>query len=569
MKTNSVAHRTFGFIKKHALLILSALLALISFALCAYYIIYPAEGYLHSDCTDSLLWANASVESGKVFDDNFRYAAMLPFSASLWFIPLIHLFGYSMTAQTAGMLIFLLLFTLAAYFMCRSLEWSHTASFCMISALLLILSGSDKLREIMWGHVIYYSLALLIIMVGIGLCARLSKNLANALCPTCEKKTSAIVKSSIYAAIIFLLFAGNGTNGFQLIAMSSLAVFAAIFAERFFDGGTKIFSKKNIPAALNLALIVISSLVGLLILDALKGDKFANYTTIYSSFSKLEDWYSNFASFFQSYFSLIGVSVKGGEPLFAKESIPALVRIVGGVVLLVVPVVMLFRYKHIKEQSTKILLWTHLAVSAIIMVGFICGRIGNANWRITPMVGTAIIATAATTREFLLAIKNKERSSAHIVQFRAGLLICAVLIAFSAVNANDIRKMPKDYGRDNSLHQLAETLEEKGLEYGYATFWRSQAITLLSDSNVKCRETLVNSKGIITDYYQSSRLWYEDQEGVDKYFVILSKSEYETVAKTSHWKKIMRESYVEHFECAGYQVYVFDENIILLGEFKG
>ena len=569
MKTESASLSPLEFIKKHALLILSALMALISFALCAYYIIYPAEGYLHSDCTDSLLWANASVESGKVFDDNFRYAAMLPFSASLWFIPLIQLFGYSMTAQTVGMLIFLLLFSLAAYFMCRSLKWSHTASFCMISALLLMLSGSDKLREIMWGHVIYYSLALLILMVGIGLCARLATSLSCALSPECEKKKPAIIKSLIYAALIFILFTGNGTNGFQLIAMSSVAIFAAIFAERFFDGNTKLFSKKNIPAAINLALIVVSSILGLVILNALKGDKFANYTTIYSSFSNIEDWYTNFASFFQSYFSLIGVSVKGGDPLFAKKSIPYLVRIVGGVVLLVVPVVMLSRYKHIKEQSTKILLWTHLAVSAVIMVGFICGRIGNANWRITPMVGTAIIASVAATRELLLAVKNKERTSSHTVQFRIGILICAVLIAFSVVNANDIRKMPKDYGRNNSLHQLADTLEEKGLEYGYATFWRSQAITLLSDSNVKCRETLVNSKGVITDYYQSSRLWYEDQEGVDKYFVILSSSEYETVARTSHWRKIMRNSYVENFECAGYQVYVFDENIILLGEFEG
>ena len=126
--------------------------------------------------------------------------------------------------------------------------------------------------------------------------------------------------------------------------------------------------------------------------------------------------------------------------------------------------------------------------------------------------------------------------------------------------------MPADYGRDNALHQLSETLEEKGLEYGYATFWRSQAITLLSDSKVKCRETLVNSSGIITDYYQSSRLWYEDQPGIDRYFVILSSSEYNKVKTTGHWKEIMASSYIESFECAGYHIYVFSDNIILKGE---
>ena len=91
-------YKIIAFLRRHGLLILSALAALVCFGICAYYIIFPAEGYLHSDCTDSLLWANASVESGDVFDENFRYAAMLPFSANLWFIPLIYIFGYSMTA---------------------------------------------------------------------------------------------------------------------------------------------------------------------------------------------------------------------------------------------------------------------------------------------------------------------------------------------------------------------------------------------------------------------------------------------------------------------------------------
>ena len=566
-----IQNKGFHCEKRHLLLLLSLMAAVISFSICAYYILYPAEGYLHSDCTDSLLWANATVESGQVFDINFRYAAMLPFSASLWFAPLIQMFGYTMTAQTIGMLIFLVLFTLAAYFMCRSLEWSRTASFCMISAMLLMLSGSDKLREIMWGHVIYYSLALLVIMTGIGLTARLSKTIAELQSQdyTDRNRKKTYIRAAVYAVLIAVLFTGNGTNGTQVIVMSSLSVFAAIFAERFFDTKCEVRTKRNLPTIVCLALILFSTLFGLVILDALKGDKFANYTSVYSSFSNMDEWYGNFAAFFESYFSLIGVVVKSGDPLFAKESLPSLIRIFGGISILVVPVVTLFRYSDIKHSGTKIILWTHIAVSAVIMFGMICGKLGNANWRLTPMVGTAIMATVATVREFLLAIKEKEYLGAPAAKFRTGVALCTLLILFSAVNANDIRKMPADYGRDNSLHVLADELEKRDLNYGYATFWRSQAITLLSDSKVKCRETLVNKEGIITDYYQSSKLWYEDQEGVDRYFVILSESEYDKVVTTKHWKQIMEESYLEDFECAGCRVFVFDKNIILLGEFNG
>ena len=126
-----------------------------------------------------------------------------------------------MTAQTVGMMIFLVLFSLAAYFMCRSLEWSQTSSFCMMSALLLILSGSDKLREIMWDHVIYYSLALLVIMTGIGLVARLSKQLSRSLSEECTEadKKRARIKSAIYTALTVILFTGNGTNGFPIFGM--------------------------------------------------------------------------------------------------------------------------------------------------------------------------------------------------------------------------------------------------------------------------------------------------------------------------------------------------------------
>jgi hypothetical protein len=63
------------------------------------------------------------------------------------------------------MVIFALLFALSIVFLCRSLKWSWTASFVAMSAVLLAVSGSDKLREIMWGHTIYYSLGLLLLFL--------------------------------------------------------------------------------------------------------------------------------------------------------------------------------------------------------------------------------------------------------------------------------------------------------------------------------------------------------------------------------------------------------------------
>lgn len=571
-RKNDSIYKILAFFKKHWSSALSVVLAILSFGICLYYIVCLSKGDFHSDCTDSLYWANATVESGKIFDENFRYAAMLPFSASLWFIPIIKLFGVTMRAQIIGMSVFLVLFTAAIWFMCRSMNWSVRATCSMISALLLILSGSDKLREIMWGHVIYYSLALLIICVGTGLVFRFEKHFAGLV--SSAKKKKSIAGAVIFGALTALLFAGNATNGFQMIAIATVPVLAGIFAERFFDGRQKLFSSSSIPDAVMILTVIVSTLCGLVILKLLKGEKAAGYTSVYSMFSGISDWYGNFTKLFSQFPELIGISIKKSDRMISKEAIVYLIRLAGMLVITVIPLVGLFGYKKLHDKGTRFVLWVHLSLTAVILFGYICGRISNANWRLTPIIGSSVMATVAIFREWLDGIfpkkstdeaENNEKCSEKRVCFRLGVILSAVIVMFGAVNFNEIRKMPRDY--EHPLEAVANDLEAHGLEYGYATFWRSQALTMLSDSKVRVRETLVKSDGVITDYYQSSRLWYEDQPGIDKYFIMLSDDELNTVGDSEYWQEITEKYLIENFETRGYNVFVFNRNVILKGTF--
>lgn len=571
-RKNDSIYKILAFFKKHWISTLSVVLAILSLGICLYYIVCLSKGDFHSDCTDSLYWANATVESGKVFDENFRYAAMLPFSASLWFIPIIKLFGVTMRAQIIGMSVFLVLFTTAIWFMCRSMNWSVRATCSMISALLLILSGSEKLREIMWGHVIYYSLALLIICVGTGLVFRFEKHFAGLV--SSAKKKKSIAGAVIFGALTALLFAGNATNGFQMIAIATVPVLAGIFAERFFDGRQKLFSSSSIPAAVMILTVIVSTLCGLVILKLLKGEKAAGYTSVYSMFSGISDWYGNFTKLFSQFPELIGISIKKSDRMISKEAIVYLIRLAGMLVITVIPLVGLFGYKKLHDKGTRFVLWVHLSLTAVILFGYICGRISNANWRLTPIIGSSVMATVAIFREWLDGIfpkkstdeaENNEKCSEKRVCFRLGVILSAVIVMFGAVNFNEIRKMPRDY--EHPLEAVANDLEAHGLEYGYATFGRSQALTMLSDSKVRVRETLVKSDGVITDYYQSSRLWYEDQPGIDKYFIMLSDDELNTVGDSEYWQEITEKYLIENFETRGYNVFVFNRNVILKGTF--
>lgn len=572
-RKNDSIYKILAFFKKHWISALSVVLAILSLGICLYYIVCLSKGDFHSDCTDSLYWANATVESGKVFDENFRYAAMLPFSASLWFIPIIKLFGVTMRAQIIGMSVFLVLFTTAIWFMCRSMNWSVRATCSMISALLLILSGSEKLREIMWGHVIYYSLALLIICVGTGLVFRFEKHFAGLV--SSAKKKKSIAGAVIFGALTALLFAGNATNGFQMIAIATVPVLAGIFAERFFDGRQKLFSSSSIPAAVMILTVIVSTLCGLVILKLLKGEKAAGYTSVYSMFSGISDWYGNFTKLFSQFPELIGISIKKSDRMISKEAIVYLIRLAGMLVITVIPLVGLFGYKKLHDKGTRFVLWVHLSLTAVILFGYICGRISNANWRLTPIIGSSVMATVAIFREWLDGIfpkkstdeaENNEKCNEKRVCLRLGVILSAVIVMFGAVNFNEIRKMPRDY--EHPLEAVANDLEAHGLEYGYATFLRSQALTMLSDSKVRVRETLVKSDGVITDYYQSSRLWYEDQPGIDKYFIMLSDDELNTVGDSEYWQEITEKYLIENFETRGYNVFVFSRNVILKGTFS-
>ena len=445
------------------------------------------------------------------------------------------------------MVIFALLFFASIIFFCRSMEWSWSFSLFTSGAMILMLSSSDKMREIMWGHVIYYSLGLLILFTGMGLMLRMCRSFRDG------KKKSAW----IYAAVFFLFMMFGATNGAQCIAIYTLPMLGAIVAEAIFNSKEKLISKHNQHYWFAAVLLCLSTAIGLYILGKWKGDIIAGYADAYSMLDRVDGWVYNLFKFPESYLSLYGVKIEDGTALNGEGTIGMLIKLAASVIMLVLPIVLLVNYKKIEDRPTKLALWVHLAVSAVIMVGFICGRLSAGNWRLMPLVGTSILASIAAIR-FMFVSKECTLSFR-----RVGALMLLFPLLCSAVNYKEIQAMPKDYGKDNSYHQLAEFLEKEGLEYGFAEFWTAQATTVISDSNVKVRPITISRKDGIDAYlYQANANWFKDQEGVEKYFIALSSAEYNSVAQTEEWVALISQSYVAKLDCAGYLVFVFNSNPI-------
>ncbi len=569
---------------------LIACLPMIAALYLAFYYIYgPGEGFFHSDCTDTMYWANAALEGNGIFDEQYNYAALLPFS-TVWIMqPLIKLFGFGMTAHNLGMSIFALLFAGSIYFCARSAKMSHLWSSTAVFAVFMTLSCSDKLREMMWGHTIYYSLGLILLFFLLGLAMRL--------CDAIEENR--IIPIVIWGVLLVGMSVGSATNGTQIIVLTTLPAMAGFAAERIFAGKEGLITRKSYPMIVSAALTAVGTVVGLKVLDIITGDTIrAGYAAGYSGWSAVSAWLDNAQKFVNHYFSLLGVNMKQNDPIFDGESLKYFFRIAVGLILLVMPVVLLCLYGKLKSRGVKFMLWAHFVLTAAVMFGYICGELSAANWRLTPIVGSAVMLTVCGLRDLisdigLFEVKEKKRESiptdeclelyaldgaeipaevsdktgASIVLSRFCAAVLAVVIASSLVFAKEVKSLDPEYGRDNTNHRLAAFLESEGLEYGYATFWYSQAITVLTDSRVRVRNMDVNAtSGVIGRHYQSSLNWYNDQEGIDEYFVILSSSEYKTVLLTESWQEWMENYYIRSYQdpndATGFRIFVFSENVL-------
>jgi hypothetical protein len=279
----------------------------------------------------------------------------------------------------------------------------------------------------------------------------------------------------------------------------------------------------------------------------------AGYGEAYSTWSDIGEWKANADLFVPQYLTLIGIEVDPSEALFSGKSIITLLKLVGALVVLVCPFVLLFSYKSIKDKYAKMVAWAHLVLTVVVLIGFICGRLANANWRLTPFLGSSIIATLVYAKHLL---------AEHIVPRRVGALIAAVLICFSALNAKAILDMDYNFGKSDPLQVVADTLEAKGYDRGYATFWNASETTLRSDSAVTVITVTADYTGVKTRAYQTMHYWFNDVAGQEDYFLILDQNEYNSVVGSAYWQNLTAEvNLIEEFTCAGYQIVVFDGNI--------
>lgn len=526
-----------------------AVTLLLAAATLLYYVFGPSLASFHADCTDSLLWAQATVETGDILAADFHYAALLPFGSPLWMVPVLKMFGYTMTAQQISMAIFAVLFLAASFACFRTLRFSLAGSGGATFVLAMLLSSSAKLREIMWEHTIYYSLSILLILVLVPLSTRVTTCLASP-----GNRRGDLVRLAVWSALLWLICLGCGMDGVQVAAITAVPVGAAWVMQTLFDGEEHLLSLTNRWHYVTVGLMAIGVVCGLMVLHVVTdgGEISAGYENAFSQYDKFDNWTENARHFLPHFLSLCGVTSTADMPFVSKESVFMVIKLVAAWCILIFPFLLLFRYRAIKTRVAKVMVWTHVILSGILLFLFVCGFLSNAEWRLTPLVGSGIITSLLYLRELF---------DGTCVHKRMAVVLASVLGVAAVLNAVTMWTLPKSSEENRDKISVAATLAATDCTYGYATFWNAQSTTLLSNGKVTVMPIEVESDHWDVYRYQIRDAWLEAYDEQDRVFVMLTSMEYEMLKRNNRYQQLRAEgALVDQYVQDGYHLLIFDRD---------
>ncbi len=498
--------------------ILAFSLVIIAFITVIYYMLGPSEGYIHSDCVDTLTWANATVESGQLFSSTFCYPYLLPFGSTFLMYPFVAIFGFTMFAYRLAMLVFMIVFALAIYFCARGLGWSRNTGLIAVSVEFIIVSSSGKLRELFWEHIIHYSLGAFLAFVLMAFMFYFINN---------YKKNKYSFKNSkktiVFGVLVALWAFFSAFDGLTTLTLSTLPVLGAILLSIVFDTKNNIISKANKDMIVSFVIILVATVLGCGVLALITKDIDAGYGNAYSNIVEGGEWSNNALRFLEQWTTLLGADYEAGSAITSFKNILAAIKMAGSLVLFFTPVYAIFIYKRVVRSERTFIIF-HWLMSGFILYGYVFGNLSSVNWRLSPIICSAIIVNIIVWK-YLWSTVNLKRSA---------VIVSLLVVLSGVVTFGQIWAMPADYGRDNDQHQVVKYLEENGLNYGYATYWNANILTLISSSKVKVRDINLDNDQPVKGWLNTDKAWYDAQPNQDKYFVLLTNSEYDDKVSKNH-----------------------------------
>ncbi len=501
---------------------------LTAIASCFYYIF--TDAYTNSDYVENVIWAQESLDSGRLLNPEFYYGYAMPLGGNVFMLPFVAAFGMTLTANRLGMALFFIFLLFALFSFASAVSKTKAQLYSIVNIILLSMftaCGHNLLH-----HIIYYGLAFCVTMGMLGCCAALLNDVQ-------QHRIKWYVLLAVWSFI-------GASNGIVSVVLGVLPAVLGIAVFLFFKDSA-IFSRANLREYRILGVTVAAAILGLVfyyvamrdIPDTGYSQEFGAYTM-----SGTEVWIQKLGTFAQRWFALFDIPEEMSVQFFSKTGIYMLAKTFIAIVIFVAPIIMLFLWNRL-DKNTRIIMITHITTSLICICEYTFGS------KIYPedlerllycMLLTSFIVTGVFLTQYVKQIRWRAVTLIAVAGFTA-------MSAF-AVWRSDKTPMNKE---------LIETLKAENFRYGFASFWNANVNTVLSEGEVKVREVSIKpSYGVTDRLFQANKNWYVYQENYDEIFLLLTPEEYEIISDANKFYVIAAK---RSFEVSGYTVLVYDSEL--------
>lgn len=419
-----------------------------------------------SDTSDTLLWAQASADSGWLVNRSFAYGYVMPLGGHLLVWPFLGAFGGGIDALRAGMTVFSVILACAVFAFFRTSGFGTGGSGFASAFVLLAFSATVKLREIMYGHVLYYSIAALALA------------LAFAALPDRGGKTGGRAQgpwrgAARFAALAAVL-AWTASNGAPCLLFVVIPFVFALAAER-------LLSPEPL-AARSLGLPVLAAAAGLAGLAAhsilVKGVPVA-YGSFYDTLSPSRAWGPHIVGLVQNWCTLFcDMPANPQFPASSPEGMRHALRLALSVALPVASLGALAFWRSLSGR-TRLVALAHLAVFAATAFFQVFGNIADGNWRHVPTLASELFLAPLLVRDAWRSGRVPRRGAAIAA---AAIAASAVLFASRLLHLPGLAAAtPPEARAWTGPSSVLTVLREQGADAAFCqNFWVANAVTALS-----------------------------------------------------------------------------------------
>ncbi len=518
--------------KKQITTIAGLLIFILALFVTVFFIFKRLRSEYNADYTDTLLWANAAVTSGRFIDPDYWYAYFLPFSGIPLMIPIVATFGLTYFSHQLGMAAFTVILAAALYGFMRAMNCERGEAFALSGITMILMCASNITRMIFYGHIIHYSLCIVFMCVAFTLLKR----------STVFSSDGAHSWFFTFAIPVWCMLCT--TNGMATVILFFIPFVGCLVLERYLD--KKPFSYKDDKPILSaVILFCIGGLLGFAIKMIFFGS--LEYEDSITSLLPFDGWMWQQTPFINEWVTVLTGKSSVDVKMASFDGIRILSMYYFAILLLIVPLIALISYRKIKERMLRLLiLYYHISFALMILTYSVSYAI-TFNWRMSGIVCLAIMTTMLFT---LYAIKNRFYT-------RFFVLLIPVIAVLSIITMFTVKRIPSALDA-NQNDQIIGILKDHGLTRGYSFFWNgANAVTVLSDNEIVISpiETFPDGHYEVRKY-QSEPANYEDVPGLDRYFVIVDGQDIGHVGDTLGTHKIEEIKYQDDM-----YIWVFDRNI--------